>query len=71
MKSFNAGDAAGASLVYDPDGYFMPNGRAPVKGRGGIEEYFKSDMTDGVQTAQVRTVWLLKQKVTDRGAQKH
>ena len=53
MKAFNAGDAAGASLVYDPDGYFMPNGRAPVKGRAGIEEYFKTDMAEGVQSAQV------------------
>lgn len=36
MKAFNAGDAAGAASVYDPDGYFMPNGRNPVKGRSGM-----------------------------------
>ncbi|PIC15298.1 hypothetical protein B9Z55_022332 [Caenorhabditis nigoni] len=36
MKAFNAGDAAGAASVYDPDGYFMPNGRNPVKGRSGL-----------------------------------
>ncbi|KIH42440.1 hypothetical protein ANCDUO_27575 [Ancylostoma duodenale] len=53
MKAFNAGDPKGAAAVYDPDGYFMPNGRHPVKGRAGIEEYFKEDMADGVQTAQV------------------
>ncbi|ETN77600.1 hypothetical protein NECAME_10925 [Necator americanus] len=35
MKAFNAGDAKGAAAVYDPDGYFMPNGRHPVKGRAG------------------------------------
>ncbi|CAB3400811.1 unnamed protein product [Caenorhabditis bovis] len=55
MKAFNAGDAAGAASVYDPDGYFMPNGRNPVKGRSGIEAYFKEDMVDGVQTAQIIT----------------
>uniref|UniRef100_A0A8R1DJR7 DUF4440 domain-containing protein n=1 Tax=Caenorhabditis japonica TaxID=281687 RepID=A0A8R1DJR7_CAEJA len=55
MKAFNAGDAAGAASVYDPDGYFMPNGRNPVKGRTGIEAYFKEDMADGVQTAQIIT----------------
>ncbi|WKY14770.1 hypothetical protein Q1695_000361 [Nippostrongylus brasiliensis] len=55
MKSFNAGDPKGAAAVYDPDGYFMPNGRHPVKGRAGIEEYFKEDMADGVQTAQIIT----------------
>ena len=47
----------------------MPNGRNPVKGRAGrfsyipfpiklkdsgIEAYFREDMADGVQTAQVR-----------------
>lgn len=35
MKAFNAGDPKGAALVYDPDGYFMPNGTCPVKGRAG------------------------------------
>lgn len=35
MKAFNAGDPKGAAAVYDPDGYFMPNGRHPVKGRAG------------------------------------
>ncbi|EYB83363.1 hypothetical protein Y032_0337g2911 [Ancylostoma ceylanicum] len=55
MKAFNAGDPKGAAAVYDPDGYFMPNGRHPVKGRAGIEEYFKEDMADGVQTAQIIT----------------
>uniref|UniRef100_A0A0K0DLW6 DUF4440 domain-containing protein n=1 Tax=Angiostrongylus cantonensis TaxID=6313 RepID=A0A0K0DLW6_ANGCA len=82
MKAFNAGDPKGAAAIYDPDGYFMPNGRHPVKGRAGtvnvncvietsvpvnrarlsratklrsIEEYFKEDMADGVQTAQIIT----------------
>uniref|UniRef100_A0A914CLU0 DUF4440 domain-containing protein n=2 Tax=Acrobeloides nanus TaxID=290746 RepID=A0A914CLU0_9BILA len=55
MKAFNAGNAAGAAEVYDPDGYFMPNGKTPVKGRAGIEEYFKQDMADGVQSAQIIT----------------
>ncbi|GMR29928.1 hypothetical protein PMAYCL1PPCAC_00123, partial [Pristionchus mayeri] len=55
MKAFNAGDAEGAAQVYDPDGYFMPNGKNPVKGRSGIEEYFKSDMADGVVTATIIT----------------
>lgn len=54
MRAFNAGNAKLASEVYDPgsiskhgdltsilDGYFMPNGKTPVKGRDGIEEYFK------------------------------
>ncbi|VDM79214.1 unnamed protein product [Strongylus vulgaris] len=36
MKAFNAGDPKGAAAVYDPDGYFMPNGRHPVKGRGEV-----------------------------------
>lgn len=35
MKAFNSGNAAGAACVYDPDGFFMPNGRDPVKGRAG------------------------------------
>lgn len=35
MKVFNAGNASAAASVYDPDGYFMPNGRDPVKGRAG------------------------------------
>lgn len=35
MKAFNAGDAAGAAALYDPEGYFMPNGIDPVKGRAG------------------------------------
>lgn len=69
IQAFNAGDAAGAAAIYDPDGYFMPNGRNPVKGRAGrlsyilfptklkdsgIEAYFREDMADGVQTAQVQ-----------------
>jgi len=41
MRAFNNGDAHGAAEIYDPDGYFMPNGRSPVKGRAGIEAYFK------------------------------
>lgn len=36
MKAFNSGDAAGAAALYDPEGYFMPNGIDPVKGRAGI-----------------------------------
>lgn len=35
MKAFNSGDAAGAAALYDPEGYFMPNGIDPVKGRAG------------------------------------
>lgn len=53
MRAFNAGDAAGAANIYDPDGYFMPNGHSPVKGRAGIEQYFRQDMVDGVASAQV------------------
>lgn len=53
MRQFNAGSAQGAAEVYDPDGYFMPNGHSPVKGRAGIEQYFKQDMADGVTSAQV------------------
>ncbi|CAI4223489.1 unnamed protein product [Auanema sp. JU1783] len=55
MKAFNAGDAAGAANVYDPNGYFMPNGTSPVKGRAGIEAFFRKDMAEGVQTAQIIT----------------
>lgn len=54
MRQFNAGNANGAAAIYNPDGYFMPNGRSPVKGRAGIEEYFKQDMVDGVKSAQVK-----------------
>lgn len=54
MRQFNAGNAHGAAEVYNPDGYFMPNGRSPVKGQAGIEEYFKQDMADGVTSAQVK-----------------
>jgi ketosteroid isomerase-like protein len=53
MRAFNSGDAAKAAEVYDPDGYFMPNGHSPVKGRAGIEKYFRQDMADGVTSAQV------------------
>lgn len=35
MKAFNAGNTAAAANIYDPDGYFMPNGKDPVKGRAG------------------------------------
>lgn len=35
MKAFNSGDAAGVAGLYDPEGYFMPNGIDPVKGRAG------------------------------------
>ncbi|KAI1709232.1 snoaL-like domain-containing protein [Ditylenchus destructor] len=55
MKVFNAGDAHKASEVYDPEGYFMPNGRSPVKGRAGIEAYFKQDMSEGVNSVQIIT----------------
>ncbi|CAD5230897.1 unnamed protein product [Bursaphelenchus okinawaensis] len=55
MQGFNAGDAHRASQVYDKDGYFMPNGHSPVKGREGIEKYFKQDMADGVVSAQIIT----------------
>lgn len=55
MRAFNAGDAKGSAEVYDPDGYFMPNGHNPVKGRGGIQQYFQQDMADGVVSAQVTT----------------
>ncbi|CAJ0935045.1 unnamed protein product, partial [Mesorhabditis belari] len=55
MKMFNSGDPKGAASIYDPDGYFMPNGHTPVKGRAGIESYFKQDMSEGVQTAQIIT----------------
>jgi ketosteroid isomerase-like protein len=53
MRAFNAGDAAKAAEIYDKDGYFMPNGHSPVKGRSGIESYFKKDMSEGVASAQV------------------
>jgi hypothetical protein len=33
----------------------MPNGRSPVKGRAGIEAYFKKDMAEGVASAQIIT----------------
>ncbi|KAK0403800.1 hypothetical protein QR680_017128 [Steinernema hermaphroditum] len=55
MKAFNAGDPKGAAEIYDPDGYFMPNGKSPVKGRAGIEQYFKQDMSEGVASAQIIT----------------
>ncbi|KAH7728992.1 Protein F09E10.7 a [Aphelenchoides avenae] len=55
MRAFNAGNPAGAAEVYDPDGYFMPNEHSPVKGRKGIEEYFKQDMADGVASATIIT----------------
>lgn len=68
MRAFNSGDAQGASEIYDPDGYLfsdllsillisvllsMPNGCTPVKGRNGIEKFFKRDIADGVKSAQV------------------
>jgi ketosteroid isomerase-like protein len=53
MRAFNAGDAEGAAGVYDTEGYFMPNGHSPVKGRAGIQKYFQQDMADGVSSAQV------------------
>ncbi|OZC10874.1 hypothetical protein X798_02018, partial [Onchocerca flexuosa] len=70
MKAFNSGDAAGAAALYDPEGYFMPNGIDPVKGRSGIcdqvwlsniqsiagiEQYYKQDMSEGVKSCQVIT----------------
>lgn len=55
MRAFNSGDAQGASEIYDPDGYFMPNGCTPVKGRNGIEKFFKRDIADGVKSAQIIT----------------
>ncbi|KAL3989611.1 hypothetical protein ACH3XW_28375 [Acanthocheilonema viteae] len=55
MKAFNSGDAAGAAALYDPEGYFMPNGIDPVKGRAGIESYYKQDMSEGVKSCQIIT----------------
>ncbi|EFO26221.2 hypothetical protein LOAG_02261 [Loa loa] len=55
MKAFNSGDAAGAAALYDPEGYFMPNGIDPVKGRTGIELYYKQDMSEGVKSCQIIT----------------
>uniref|UniRef100_A0A915NS85 DUF4440 domain-containing protein n=2 Tax=Meloidogyne TaxID=189290 RepID=A0A915NS85_9BILA len=55
MRAFNEGDAKGAAEIYDPDGYFMPNGHSPVKGRSGIEAFFQRDMADGVSSAQIIT----------------
>lgn len=55
MKAFNAGNPGGAADFYDPDGYFMPNGKNPVKGKAGIEQYFKSDIAEGVQSVQIIT----------------
>ncbi|KAF7637515.1 DUF4440 domain-containing protein [Meloidogyne graminicola] len=55
MRAFNEGDAKGAAEIYDPDGYFMPNGHSPVKGRKGIEAFFQKDMADGVSSAQIIT----------------
>ncbi|KAL3071129.1 hypothetical protein niasHS_015871 [Heterodera schachtii] len=55
MRVFNAGNAKGAAEIYDPDGYFMPNGHSPVKGRSGIEKFFQKDMADGVSSAQIIT----------------
>uniref|UniRef100_A0A914X524 DUF4440 domain-containing protein n=1 Tax=Plectus sambesii TaxID=2011161 RepID=A0A914X524_9BILA len=55
MKHFNAGNAANAAELYDPDGYFAPHGRDPVKGRAGIESYFKQDMAEGVKSVQIIT----------------
>jgi ketosteroid isomerase-like protein len=42
MRYFNAGNAAAAAEIYDPDGYFMPHGRDPVKGRAGITRQYLS-----------------------------
>ena len=53
MRVFNAGNAKCAAEIYDPDGFFMPNGRSPVKGRDGIQKYFEKDMAEGVTSAQV------------------
>uniref|UniRef100_A0A183C5I7 DUF4440 domain-containing protein n=1 Tax=Globodera pallida TaxID=36090 RepID=A0A183C5I7_GLOPA len=55
MRAFNAGNAKGAAEIYDPDGFFMPNGHSPVKGRSGIEKFFQKDMADGVTSAQIIT----------------
>uniref|UniRef100_A0AC34QR14 Formin-binding protein 1-like n=1 Tax=Panagrolaimus sp. JU765 TaxID=591449 RepID=A0AC34QR14_9BILA len=55
MKAFNSGNVTAAAEIYHPEGYFMPNGHAPIRGRKGIEEYFKADVKDGVATAQIIT----------------
>uniref|UniRef100_A0AC35UBJ8 DUF4440 domain-containing protein n=1 Tax=Rhabditophanes sp. KR3021 TaxID=114890 RepID=A0AC35UBJ8_9BILA len=55
MKFFNCGNAQKVAELYDPEGYFMPNQTKPVKGRGGIEEYFKKDMLLGVQRVNIIT----------------
>uniref|UniRef100_A0A7E4UQZ5 DUF4440 domain-containing protein n=1 Tax=Panagrellus redivivus TaxID=6233 RepID=A0A7E4UQZ5_PANRE len=55
MRAFNEGNAGKAAEIYHPDGYFMPNHSPPLKGRAEIEQYFKSDMADGVATAQIIT----------------
>jgi len=55
VRAFNNGDASGAADIYDPDGFFMPQGRPPLRGRAGIEAYFKQDMSDGVKTVQIIT----------------
>uniref|UniRef100_A0A0N4ZJB9 DUF4440 domain-containing protein n=1 Tax=Parastrongyloides trichosuri TaxID=131310 RepID=A0A0N4ZJB9_PARTI len=55
MKYFNAGDAQKAAQLYSPEGYFMPNLEKPLRGRGGIEEYFKKDMADGAYKVTIIT----------------
>uniref|UniRef100_A0AC34GWR8 DUF4440 domain-containing protein n=1 Tax=Panagrolaimus sp. ES5 TaxID=591445 RepID=A0AC34GWR8_9BILA len=55
MRAFNEGNAAKAAEIYSPDGVFMPNSSQPLRGRKDIEQYFKSDMADGVATAQIIT----------------
>uniref|UniRef100_A0A915AIT1 DUF4440 domain-containing protein n=1 Tax=Parascaris univalens TaxID=6257 RepID=A0A915AIT1_PARUN len=55
IKAFNSGNVSAAASTYDVDAHFMPNGREPVKGRAGIEAYFKQDMAEGVKSVQVIT----------------
>lgn len=39
-KSWGAKDAAGLARLFAEDGYVLPNGGAPVKGRAAIERHY-------------------------------
>uniref|UniRef100_A0A0N5ACD9 DUF4440 domain-containing protein n=1 Tax=Syphacia muris TaxID=451379 RepID=A0A0N5ACD9_9BILA len=55
MKAFNSGNTSAAASFYEQDAYMMPFQKEPVKGRSGIEAYFKQDIAEGVKNVQVIT----------------
>jgi len=64
IKLFNAGDADGLSKLFTKDALYLMDGFSIVKGREGIAEQLKLEMSAGPATITLNTIDVNRDKTT-------